>query len=112
MRTNRYGSATRLAPESQTLSVRVHYVAAGGKNPPQTSSICLELIPQSKLHDARLRQEARIGSEIRRLLRKRRQQSRRSHRLSIEAGPIGHVKNNPAKMQAVSLAVRHLPALI
>ncbi len=33
-------------------------------NPPQTMSICLELIPQGKLHDARLRQQARIRSEI------------------------------------------------
>src|SRR5208337_4940208 len=71
-----------------------------------------ELVPQCELHDAWLRQQARVGSEIRRLLRQRRQQRRRSHRLSIEAREVRHVKNIPPELHAVCFPIGHLPVLI
>src|ERR1700746_1616840 len=71
----------------------------------------LKLVPQRELHDARLSQQTRVGAEIVRRLRKRSQQSRRSHRLSVEAREIGHVKYIPPELHAVTFPVRHLPAL-
>src|SRR5260370_7663898 len=73
----------------------------------------LELVPQSELHHARLREQAGVISErLRHLLQRSNAGTslRSQARQHIEAVQIGDVKNFPTKLQAVALPY-HLPPL-
>src|SRR5258706_1189980 len=84
---------------------------AATKTSPLKKVLTSELVPQSKLHDPRLGQQARVRSETVGRLSKRCEQRRRPDALRIKSRQIQDVEHFPAELDPVGIVVGHLPAL-